>query len=87
MVEDKEKKQTNKRRFSGKVISDKMNQTRVVEVIHFKMHPLYKKRYKVKKHYKIDDKNNESHTGDKVIFEECRPLSKEKRWKLIKTLK
>jgi small subunit ribosomal protein S17 len=84
---NKGNKKINKRYFEGIVISDKMNQTRVVEVIRFKTHPLYKKRYKVFRHYKIDDKNNESKEGDKVLFEECRPISKDKKWRLIKILK
>jgi small subunit ribosomal protein S17 len=73
-----------KRYFTGKVVSTKMNKTAVVEVQRIKIHPKYKKRYKVQKRYKIHDERNECKVGDVVIFQECRPLSKEKRWRLIK---
>ncbi|MGC9049190.1 MAG: 30S ribosomal protein S17 [Patescibacteria group bacterium] len=73
-----------KRRFQGIVVSDKMDKTIVVLVNRIKKHPKYHKRYKVHKKYKVHDEKNEAKIGDQVIFEECRPLSKEKRWKLIK---
>ena len=71
-----------KRRFEGIVVSDKMSKTIVVSVSRFKFHPLYKKRYKVDKKYKVHDEKNQAKIGDKVIFEECRPYSKDKRWRL-----
>lgn len=71
------------RRLQGKVVSDKMNKTRVVEVERLKKHPRYEKYYKVSKRFKAHDENNEYHIGDEVIIEETRPLSKEKRWKII----
>lgn len=76
----------NKRQFQGEVISDKMDKTIVVKVQRIKMHPLYKKRYRSHKKYKVHDQNNEAKTRDMVIFEECRPLSKGKRWRLIKII-
>ena len=81
------KKQKIKRKFQGVVVSDKMERTAVVEVSRFKMHPLYKKRYRTRKRYKVHDKRNEARVGDKVIFEECRPLSREKRWRLVEILR
>jgi len=72
-----------KRRLIGKVISDKMDKTVVVAVEKEKVHPLYKKRYKVIKKYKAHDEKNEYKVGDIVIIEEARPISKEKRWKVI----
>lgn len=75
-----------KRRFQGKVISDKMDKTIVVEVERIKKHPKYHKRYFVSKKFKVHDEKNEAKIGDKVIFEECRPISKEKRWRLVKVL-
>ena len=72
-----------KRKLEGKVVSDKMQKTRVVEVARFKKHPKYLKYYKTSKRFKAHDENNEYHTGDNVIMEETRPLSKEKRWKII----
>jgi len=72
-----------KRKLTGEVISDKMNKTAVVKVERIKEHPKYKKRYKVHKKYKAHDEENEYKTGDRVIIEECRPISKDKRWKII----
>ncbi|MEZ4233436.1 MAG: 30S ribosomal protein S17 [Polyangiaceae bacterium] len=70
----------------GRVTSDKMNKTVVVEVTRFKMHPMYKKYVRVRKKYKAHDENNEFKTGDRVEITEHRPLSKEKRWKVTKLL-
>ena len=72
-----------KKRFQGIVTSDKMDKTIVVKVNRTKVHPIYKKRYRVTKKYKIHDQKNEAKIGDQVIFEECRPLSKDKKWRLI----
>lgn len=72
-----------KRKFKGKVVLDKMNKTIVVEVERLKFHPKYKKRYKIHKKFKVHDEKNEAKVGDIVIFEECRPISKEKRWRLV----
>jgi len=74
------------RKFKGLVISDKMNKTIVVEVERIKKHPKYKKRYRVHKKFKVHDEKNEAKIGNQVIFEECRPISKEKRWRLVKIL-
>lgn len=76
-----------KRKFQGLVVSDKMKKTIVVKVTRIKMHPLYKKRYRISKKFKVHDENNQAKTGDTVVFEECRPLSKDKRWRLIKIIK
>jgi len=76
-----------KRRFKGVVVSDKMNKTIVVTVTRIKVHPLYKKRYKTGKKFKVHDEKNIARVGDTVIFEECRPLSKDKRWRLIEVKK
>ncbi len=72
-----------KRELEGIVISDKMNKTRVVSVARLKKHPLYKKYYRITRKFKAHDEKNEYKTGDKVLIEETRPLSKEKRWKII----
>ena len=79
---DKQNK-TIKRKFSGVVVSDKMNKTRVVEVESTKIHPKYKKRYTVSKNFKVHDEKNRYKAGDKVSFVECRPLSKDKRWRMM----
>ena len=75
-----------KRQLTGKIISDKMQNTVVVEVERIKEHPKYKRRYKISKKYKAHAETNEYKVGDKVIIEECRPLSKEKKWRIIKKI-
>jgi small subunit ribosomal protein S17 len=75
------------RRFKCQVVSAKMAKTIVVEITARKMHPKYKKQYKVSKRYKVHDEKNEAKVGQTVIFQECRPLSKEKKWRLIKIIK
>jgi len=72
-----------KRHVQGKVVSDKMAKTIVVEVERWKVHPKYLRRLRVHKKYKVHDENNEYHMGDKVIIEESRPLSRDKRWIVI----
>ena len=76
-----------RKKKEGVVISDKMDKTVVVLVETTKIHPLYKKHYKVKKKYKAHDGKNEFKKGDRVIIEEIKPLSKEKRWKVFKKIK
>ena len=76
-------KKRKKRRFKGIVVSNKMEKTIVVKVERTKMHPKYKKIYKVHKKYKVHDPKNQAKIGDKVVFEECRPISKDKKWKLL----
>ena len=71
------------RTLKGVVFSDKMDKTVVVAVNRLKMHPKYKKRYKVTKKYKAHDERNEFHIGDKVTIIECRPMSKDKKWKVV----
>ena len=71
------------RKIIGVVVSDKMTKTRVVAVASLKKHPKYLKYYKVTTKFKAHDENNEYKTGDKVTIEESRPLSREKRWRII----
>ncbi|MBI2645212.1 30S ribosomal protein S17 [Candidatus Uhrbacteria bacterium] len=73
----------NQRIFQGVVVSDKMQKTIVVKVERLVMHPKYKKRYHVSRRYKVHDEKNEYHMGDRVMFCETRPLSKDKRWRVI----
>jgi len=75
-----------KRQLTGIVVSNKMAKTVVVKVERIKKHPKYKRRYKVHKKYKAHDEKNEYKIGDKVIIKECRPISKEKRWRVIKKI-
>jgi len=72
-----------KRKLQGTIVSDKMNKTRVVEVVRLKKHPRYKKYFKVSARFKAHDENNEYKTGEKVFIEETRPISKDKRWKIV----
>ena len=72
-----------KRKLTGKVISDTMQKTVVVEVQRFWQHPKYLRRLAVHKKYKAHDEKQEYHIGDTVVIEESRPLSKDKRWRVI----
>lgn len=69
--------------FTGLVISDAMQKTRVVQVERKVWHPKYRKQYRVKRTFKVHDENNKSKVGDTVTFIQCRPLSKEKRWRIV----
>ena len=69
--------------YRGTVVSDKMDKTITVMVETKKTHPLYGKRVKYSKKFKAHDENNECQIGDKVRIMETRPLSKDKRWRLV----
>jgi small subunit ribosomal protein S17 len=71
------------RRFTGVVISDKMDKTVVVKVISVKMHPKYRKRFQVSKKFHAHDPKNEYKINDQVVIEEIRPLAKTKKWRVI----
>lgn len=73
----------NGRKLTGVIVSDKMKKTVVVAVSYEKKHPKYQKYYTITNRFKAHDENNEYHIGDKVVIQETRPLSKEKRWKVI----
>ena len=68
----------------GKVVSDKMEKTIVVAIEELVQHKLYKKSVKRTVKFKAHDENNEAHIGDRVLIMETRPLSREKRWRLVK---
>lgn len=68
---------------TGKVVSDKMDKTIVVAIEYSKKHDLYKKVMKKTYKLKAHDEANECHIGDKVKVMETRPLSKEKRWRVV----
>ena len=68
----------------GVVVSDKMDKTAVVSVKDSVQHPLYKKIMKRTVKFKAHDENNECGVGDRVMIMETRPLSKDKRWRLVK---
>lgn len=68
----------------GTVVSDKMNKTVVVEVATYKIHPLYKKRYKVTTKFKAHDETEKYKVDDEVTIYETRPISKTKTWTVDK---
>lgn len=70
----------------GTVSSDKMDKTITVSVETVKQHPLYKKTVKTSKKYKAHDEENQAKIGDIVKIMETRPLSKDKRWRLIEVV-
>lgn len=72
------------RTLQGVVVSDKMAKTVVVAVSRLKKHPKYKKYFRVTKKYKAHDEQKIYHTGDVVQIKEIRPLSKDKRWLVVK---
>jgi small subunit ribosomal protein S17 len=80
-------KRGNRKVRMGTVFSDKMDKTITVSVETVKQHPLYKKTIKTSKKYKAHDENNEAKTGDVVKIMETRPLSKDKRWRLIEIVR
>lgn len=74
------------RRFEGEVVKVSGEKTISVLVKTTKTHPKYRKQYVVSKKYAVHDQNNTAKEGDTVVFEECRPLSKNKRWRLVKVV-
>jgi len=77
---------SNRKDRIGLVVSDKMDKTAVVSVERTTRHPLYGKIVRVTKKYKVHDPENACSIGDKVKIMETRPLSKDKRWRLVEIL-
>lgn len=75
---------TNNRILKGTVVSDKMDKTVVVAVTRFVKHPKYQKYFKVTKKYKAHNEDNTAKAGDTVSIREGRPLSKDKRFSVVK---
>jgi len=75
-----------RKEITGRVVGSSMDKTIVVSAERFVKHPRYKKYIRRSTVYKAHDPDNEARTGDKVIIEETRPLSKTKRWRLVKVL-
>jgi small subunit ribosomal protein S17 len=71
---------------SGVVISDRMEKTVVVSLERTVMHPRYKKVLRRRTRVKAHDESNQCHIGDRVLIVECRPLSRDKRWRISKVL-
>jgi small subunit ribosomal protein S17 len=70
----------------GLVVSDKMQKTVVVEVVRRGRHPLYRKVIRHNRRFKAHDEQNDAHVGDRVLIAETRPLSKDKRWRVVQVL-
>ena len=77
---------SNRKQLTGKVVSNKMDKTVVVEIENIVMHSLYKKSVRRTKRIKSHDEKNECSIGDIVRIEESRPLSKEKRYRLVEII-
>ena len=73
-----------KKTLKGGIVSSKMAKTVVVAVTRLKIHPKYKKQYKVTTRYKAHNVNPELAVGDTVLIQETRPVSKDKRWVVLK---
>ena len=78
--------QSNKRAVRGVVISDKMDKTIVVKAVRLVKHPVFHKYVRKHVKYKAHDEQNECKTGDTVLIIEARPMSKEKRWRILEIL-
>lgn len=70
--------------MTGVVVSDAMDKTATVKITRRVRHPLYEKFITKSTKIYAHDEDNSTHVGDKVVVEQCRPLSKMKRWKLVK---
>ncbi|EKU93548.1 BS16 [Alloiococcus otitis] len=75
-----------RKEYVGKVVSDKMDKTIVVEIRTTREHPKYKKRIKYSTKFKAHDENNTAKEGDTVRIMETRPLSKDKRYRLVEVV-
>ena len=86
MSEATQEKTGNRKQRQGRIVSDAMDKTVVVSVERRMAHPLYGKQVKRQKKYHAHDEGNEYRTGDIVVIEETRPLSKKKRWRVVELL-
>ena len=75
--------QGKRRTKTGRVVSDKMDKTVVVSVERLQRHPIYKRVVRLSTKFKAHDEENTAHVGDTVRIEESRPLSSQKRWKVV----
>ena len=82
-MENNNQQNKGSRVLKGKVASDKMQKTIVVEVLRMKKQPKYKKYYKVIKRYKAHDPEDQYRVGDQVFIKESKPISKNKRWVVV----
>jgi small subunit ribosomal protein S17 len=82
MSEATQTKVRQRKNRQGIVVSNRMDKTIVVQIDNKVMHPVYKKYVRKRVKYKVHDETNDARTGDTVLIEECRPLSRQKRWRL-----
>ena len=75
-----------RKELKGVVVSDKMDKTRVVAIETWKVVPKYQKRVRATRKVKAHDERNETRIGDLVRIMECRPISREKRWRIVEIL-
>ena len=75
------------RKLKGTIVSDKMKKTVVVKVDRLKLHPKYRKYFKMSTKFKAHDEKGEYKTGDEVIIQETKPVSKEKRWNVVELVR
>jgi small subunit ribosomal protein S17 len=87
MEKTKKTVQRRKKVLQGLVVSDKMEKTAVVSVERTVQHPLYKKTVRKSKKYKIHDEENVCQIGDQVRLIECKPISKDKSWRLLEVVR
>jgi small subunit ribosomal protein S17 len=81
-----EQRKSKRKTKVGQVVSNKMDKTVVVAVQYMRVHPIYKKTIRRTSRFKAHDEENTCHVGDKVRIEESRPLSKEKRWRVVEII-
>jgi small subunit ribosomal protein S17 len=86
MLKDSTETAGNRKVRQGRVVSDSMDKTVVVSVERQFAHPLYGKRVTRRKKYHAHDERNEFRSGDLVVIEETRPVSKRKRWRVVKLI-
>jgi small subunit ribosomal protein S17 len=86
MLEDSTRAAGARKVRQGRVVSDAMDKTVVVSVERQFAHPLYRKRVTRRKKYQAHDEQNEFRTGDLVVIEETRPLSRHKRWRVVRLI-
>jgi len=70
----------------GRVISDKMDKTVVVSIERLRRHPVYKRVVRLSSKFKAHDEENTAHVGDTVRIEESRPISRDKRWRVVEVV-
>lgn len=77
----------NRKSLIGRVTSDKMNKTIIVQIEYLKEHPVYKRMVRKFSKFKVHDEENKAKIGNEVRITQTRPLSKDKRWRLVEILK